>query len=64
MLKVLLAIGSVAADQCTLSAFGSRDYWDWRFFGTGFIAGFYNVPPESTQACDLCVDFGMKLGTV
>ena len=49
-------------EACTLSLFKSLDYWSWRFVATGFMAGLHEVPPEKTDSCKICVEFGKNAG--
>ena len=59
-----IILGSSAIELCTLSLFDKRDYWDWRYAATGFMAGLHNVPPQDSSSCKECVDFGIAVGSV
>ena len=65
-LSLLLALATVcqAIELCTLSLFSERDYWDWRYAGTGFMSGLFDLPPDDKSSCEKCVEFGKQLGAV
>ena len=64
LLVCTLAVVASASERCTLSLFDKRDYWDWRYFGTGLYAALYDSPAQDYNDCDACVEFGSAVGAV
>ena len=64
LLVCTLAVAVSASERCTLSLFDKRDYWDWRYFGTGLYAALFDSPEQDYNDCDACVEFGSAVGAV